>query len=177
MRGFRGQISMSSTSTEDPLLSVTKLKIAFGSLVVIQDLTFEARAGDCLAVIGPNGSGKTVLLKALMNLIDYKGEIRWSHGARLGYVPQKIAADRHVVLYDRSNHAWAARVWWMLRVCGFDAAGVLNGGWQKWISEVGSPLQSLPAIRRGVFGSVLVRGSWWRSRRSWIRLTRKIRNS
>jgi thiosulfate/3-mercaptopyruvate sulfurtransferase len=40
-----------------------------------------------------------------------------------------------VVLYDRSNHAWAARVWWMLRVCGFDAAAVLNGGWQKWTLE------------------------------------------
>jgi thiosulfate/3-mercaptopyruvate sulfurtransferase len=39
-----------------------------------------------------------------------------------------------VVLYDRSNHAWAARVWWMLRACGFDAA-VLDGGWQKWTAE------------------------------------------
>jgi ABC-type Mn2+/Zn2+ transport system ATPase subunit len=87
---------MSSTSTEHPLLSVTKLKVAFGSLVVIQDLSFEARAGDCLAVIGPNGSGKTVLLKALMNLIPYEGEIRWSHRARLGYVPQKIAATSPV---------------------------------------------------------------------------------
>lgn len=87
---------MSSTSTEDRLLSVSRLKIAFGSLVVIQDLSFEARVGDCLAVIGPNGSGKTVLLKALMNLIPYEGEIRWSHGARLGYVPQKIAADRQL---------------------------------------------------------------------------------
>jgi len=101
VRGFRGHISMSSTSTEDPLLSVAKLKIAFGSLVVIQDLTFEAHAGDCLAVIGPNGSGKTVLLKALMNLIPYEGDIRWSHGARLGYVPQKIAADRQLPLQLR----------------------------------------------------------------------------
>jgi len=40
-----------------------------------------------------------------------------------------------VVLYDNSNHAWAARVWWMLRVCGFDSAAVLNGGWQKWREE------------------------------------------
>lgn len=40
-----------------------------------------------------------------------------------------------VVLYDRGNHAWAARVWWMLRACGFDAAHVLDGGWQKWVVE------------------------------------------
>lgn len=40
-----------------------------------------------------------------------------------------------VVLYDRGNHAWAARVWWMLRACGFDTAAVLDGGWQKWVAE------------------------------------------
>jgi thiosulfate/3-mercaptopyruvate sulfurtransferase len=46
-----------------------------------------------------------------------------------------IGNGASVVLYDRSNHAWAARVWWMLRACGFDAAAVLNGGWQKWAAE------------------------------------------
>lgn len=81
-----------------PLLSVRNLKIAFGRQVVIQDLSFEVPAGDCLAVIGPNGSGKTVLLKALLNLIPYEGEIQWSPDARLGYVPQKIAADRQLPL-------------------------------------------------------------------------------
>ena len=52
--------------------------------------------GDCVAIIGPNGAGKTVLLKALLGLVPYQGEIRWSHEAQLGYVPQKIAADRPV---------------------------------------------------------------------------------
>jgi thiosulfate/3-mercaptopyruvate sulfurtransferase len=46
-----------------------------------------------------------------------------------------IADGTRVVLYDRSNHAWAARVWWMLRVYGFDDASVLNGGWRKWAAE------------------------------------------
>lgn len=52
-----------------------------------------------------------------------------------------IMADRgvgdgtRVVLYDDSNHAWAARVWWMLRTCGFDNAAVLNGGKIKWRAE------------------------------------------
>jgi thiosulfate/3-mercaptopyruvate sulfurtransferase len=46
-----------------------------------------------------------------------------------------VGADTEVVLYDRSNHAWAARVWWMLRVYGFDAVKVVDGGWQKWSAE------------------------------------------
>ena len=58
--------------------------------------------------------------------------------------PEKFAATMatlgvsdasRVVLYDRSNHAWAARVWWMLRYCGFDRATVLDGGWNKWTAE------------------------------------------
>jgi thiosulfate/3-mercaptopyruvate sulfurtransferase len=46
-----------------------------------------------------------------------------------------VADESRVVLYDRSNHAWAARVWWMLRYCGFDRAAVLDGGWNKWSAE------------------------------------------
>ena len=46
-----------------------------------------------------------------------------------------VSNDSRVVLYDRSNHAWAARVWWMLRYCGFERAAVLDGGWTRWVNE------------------------------------------
>jgi len=50
-----------------------------------------------------------------------------------------IGEGTRVVLYDASRdqwaNIWAARVWWMLRVCGFDQAAVLNGGWHKWTME------------------------------------------
>lgn len=84
-----------------PILSVKNLKVAFGSHVVIQDLNFELNSGDSLAVIGPNGAGKTVLLRALLHLVPYEGEIRWAENVRLGYVPQKIAADRQLPLRGR----------------------------------------------------------------------------
>jgi zinc transport system ATP-binding protein len=85
----------------NPLLSVKHLKIAFGARPVIDDLSFEVQAGDCLAVIGPNGCGKTVLLKSLLQLIPYRGEIRWDGDARLGYVPQRVGADLHLPLRAR----------------------------------------------------------------------------
>lgn len=46
-----------------------------------------------------------------------------------------VGEGTRVVLYDDSAHMWAARVWWMLRAYGFDAAAVLNGGWRKWTRE------------------------------------------
>lgn len=85
-------------ASPSPILSVEKLRVAFGHHVVIDDLSFEVQPGESLAVIGPNGAGKTVLLKALLNLVPYEGEIHWSRDARLGYVPQKIAADRQLPL-------------------------------------------------------------------------------
>ena len=75
------------------ILSVRNLAISFDSRTVIHGLSFDLHAGDNLAVIGPNGAGKTVLMKALLGLIPFDGEIRWSPAARLGYVPQKVAAD------------------------------------------------------------------------------------
>lgn len=43
-----------------------------------------------------------------------------------------IGSENRVVLYDRRENMWAARLWWMLRVFGHDRAGVLDGGWGAW---------------------------------------------
>lgn len=40
-----------------------------------------------------------------------------------------------VVLYSRGRNVWSTRVWWLLRTTGFDAAAVLDGGWEKWVRE------------------------------------------
>lgn len=90
-------------------LSVANLSVRFGTREVIHDLSFQVRQGDCVAIIGPNGAGKTVLLRALLNLIPYRGEIRWSPEARLGYVPQKVAADRQLPLSAKDLLAAKAR--------------------------------------------------------------------
>ena len=87
-----------SKVTMGNILSVQELSIQFDKLSVLHNLSFEVDEGDTLAIIGPNGAGKTVLLKALLGLIPHEGEIRWSPGVRLGYVPQKVAADRQMPL-------------------------------------------------------------------------------
>ncbi len=81
-----------------PILSVRDLTVRFGNKTIIQGMNFEVNPGDNLAIIGPNGAGKSVLLRALLNLLPYEGVIEWAPGARLGYVPQKIAADRRLPL-------------------------------------------------------------------------------
>jgi zinc transport system ATP-binding protein len=52
-------------------------------------------------VIGPNGSGKTVLFRALLGAIDFTGAVRWAPGVRIGYVPQKLDVERDVPITGR----------------------------------------------------------------------------
>jgi branched-chain amino acid transport system ATP-binding protein len=47
------------------MLSVTGLTMRFGGLKAVDDLSFEARAGDITAVIGPNGAGKTTVFNCI----------------------------------------------------------------------------------------------------------------
>jgi thiosulfate/3-mercaptopyruvate sulfurtransferase len=52
-----------------------------------------------------------------------------------------VGEGAQVVLYSTANPWWATRVWWLLRVFGFDNAAVLDGGWQKWSRE-GRPVET-----------------------------------
>lgn len=52
-----------------------------------------------------------------------------------------VGEGTRAVIYDGQFHMWAARVWWMLRAYGFDAAGILDGGWEAWQAE-GRPVAS-----------------------------------
>lgn len=43
-----------------------------------------------------------------------------------------LGSEHRVVLYDRRESMWAARMWWLLRVFGHDRAAILDGGWGAW---------------------------------------------
>lgn len=78
------------------VLEVKHLSVRFDKTEVLRDVSFSVPAGTTLAVIGPNGSGKTVLFRALIGAIPFQGSIHWAPGVRLGYVPQKLDMERDV---------------------------------------------------------------------------------
>lgn len=75
-------------------LQVEHLGVRFGDRYVLRDLTFSVPRGGTVVVIGPNGSGKTVLFRALIGVQPYEGLVTWPSGSRLGYVPQKLDLER-----------------------------------------------------------------------------------
>ena len=49
--------------------------VSYGNHPVLKDVSFTAFPGECVGIIGESGSGKSTLVKALMQMIDYQGEI------------------------------------------------------------------------------------------------------
>ena len=83
------------------VLRVEQVSIRFGRTTVVRDLSFDVERGTALGILGPNGSGKTVLFKALIGALPYEGVVRWSADARLGYIPQKLDVERDVPITGR----------------------------------------------------------------------------
>jgi thiosulfate/3-mercaptopyruvate sulfurtransferase len=54
-----------------------------------------------------------------------------------------VGPGNHVVVYDSGATMFATRLWWMLRLFGFDAVSVLDGGWPAWKQE-GRPVSTRP---------------------------------
>jgi branched-chain amino acid transport system ATP-binding protein len=70
------------SGTGDILLKVEHLRMRFGGLVAVDDLSFEARQGDITALIGPNGAGKTTVFNCITGFYKpSEGRIGVRHGA------------------------------------------------------------------------------------------------
>jgi zinc transport system ATP-binding protein len=92
------------------VLNVRHLTVSFERRPVIEDLSVTVEKGDALAIIGPTGSGKTVLFRALIGAIPYDGQIRWAPQARIGYVPQKLDIERDLPITGNDFLIAKARV-------------------------------------------------------------------
>ncbi len=58
------------------IIQVKNLSKSYGSHRVLENISFEYDAGQCIGLLGPNGCGKTTLIKILTGLInDYEGEV------------------------------------------------------------------------------------------------------
>ncbi len=92
-----------------PPIEIDDLTAGYGSNIVLEDVSLRLEDRDFLAVIGPNGGGKTTLLRAILGIISpFKGDVRIfgepvSEGLRrIGYVPQRGNFDSSfpITVYD-----------------------------------------------------------------------------
>lgn len=88
-------------SLKNPLVSFTSVSFAYREVEVLKDISFSIYPGEFIAIIGPNGGGKTTLLKLLMGFFQPKhGKISIfnenisKEDRSLAYVPQNLKYDR-----------------------------------------------------------------------------------
>ncbi len=84
----------------EALVSLKKVTVRYDDYTALEDASLDIYPDDFLGIIGPNGGGKTTLVKAILNTISHSGEIAYSptlfeQGHRLiGYLPQQSEFDR-----------------------------------------------------------------------------------
>ncbi len=76
------------------LLNIEKVSVAYDRKIVLEEATLEVDENDFIGIIGPNGGGKTTLLKAILGLVPLSsGKISFSplmrkRGSDIGYLSQ-----------------------------------------------------------------------------------------
>ncbi|MSR03165.1 MAG: metal ABC transporter ATP-binding protein [Gemmatimonadetes bacterium] len=70
------------------------VSLGYGRSPVLTGVTFAVPEGDFLGVVGPNGSGKTTIIRAMLGtLLPLAGTVTKTAGLRFGYVPQRDQVD------------------------------------------------------------------------------------
>lgn len=71
------------------LIELKQVDIAYGDHVVLSDVDFRVSQDDFIGIIGPNGSGKTSLIKLILGEIEpFTGSIEMVDNLSIGYLPQ-----------------------------------------------------------------------------------------
>ncbi|MFV8834661.1 metal ABC transporter ATP-binding protein [Aquisalimonas sp.] len=98
---------MSVTADAGTVLEVRGLTFGYEREAVLQDVDLRIGRRDFLAIIGPNGGGKTTLLRLILGLeTPWRGMVRWPTGIRpgdIGFVPQFSTFDKNFPLRLRDT--------------------------------------------------------------------------
>lgn len=82
------------------IVSIKNVTVKYDSYIALKDANLEILEDDFIGIIGPNGGGKTTLIKSIIGSVPYSGEVTLSptllkNGKRLiGYLPQQTTFDK-----------------------------------------------------------------------------------
>jgi len=95
-----------------PLLSTSDVAIAYGADVIVDSLNVVIHERSRIGIVGPNGGGKTSLLKILVGELEPSvGTVQATRGIRIGYVPQSPETTTAGSLKDEIMIAFDRLLW------------------------------------------------------------------
>lgn len=87
-------------------LIVNELSKSYNDHVVFKNASLTIERGQKVAFVGKNGEGKSTMIKAIMNQIDFEGSLELGHNIQIGYFAQNQAAllDESLTIFETIDH-------------------------------------------------------------------------
>lgn len=146
-------------SNDKNALEVRELHAFYGKSHILQGVNLHVKEGEIVALLGRNGAGRSTTVKAIMGMVDNRGEVLWRGqnilGMKayeiahlgLGYVPEsrdifpKLTVHQNLMLGEKGGKKpsrWSFedmyRMFPRLRERQHTEAGVLSGGEQQMLT-------------------------------------------
>ena len=87
-----------------PIISIRNMTAGYDGKPTITDVNMYICEQEFVGIVGPNGGGKTTLLKAMLKLIKpMKGSVKYDKQLNIGYLPQYNAADKQFPISVRDT--------------------------------------------------------------------------
>ncbi len=91
-KALNGNLSLE----ENELIKISELSYKYGDLTALENVSLSIKKGEFIGIIGPNGGGKSTLVKLILNILKpFAGEIKLSKDIVFGYVPQSTSFEKN----------------------------------------------------------------------------------
>ncbi|OOF67570.1 zinc ABC transporter ATP-binding protein ZnuC [Rodentibacter caecimuris] len=91
--------SIQVSEKKSPLIELKNITVKFGEKTALQNINLSIFPDSTITIVGPNGGGKSTLLKTLLKLQKpTDGQVIYHQNVQIGYVPQKIYLDANLPL-------------------------------------------------------------------------------
>ena len=117
------------------LVSLHNVSVSYEGIPALRNVTLDLFSDDFTGIIGPNGGGKTTLVKAILGMVPYSGRIEFAdgisiHDGTIGYLPQQNNFDRQfpISVAEVVYSGLQSRKRLVFRISSGKPIGAISGG-------------------------------------------------